>query len=333
MTLAQSQRKNLPRFNALETEEHYQQIQKDVRSTSRKNPELDNMVLRIHVAINTKLPDDTSNIDVFEVVDLVGTRRRNVCPFTVTCLTSQCPTSQQEAIANRNQSTYAKKHDALLEHLTCNKHKAKMYCWKPKQPPFNGAICIEIGSRELSEWATAWDNDAATKFAPPEDPLFWKLLENHSVASRRRAALNNGTSESALSSSSSTVINVFYDGKVQRDADSADGLSSHNCRLRPSSLNSPVKGFRPKDYNGVGLHAFLGWCRDYYEDDEYLDVFEALQEHKIGIDLFKRSLRNSRRTEELLRDLKVDCMIKSGMAQRMLHDFEIWYAAVVNNDL
>ena len=82
MTLAQSQRKNLPRFNALETEEHYQQIQKDVRSTSRKNPELDNMVLRIHVAIDTKLPDDTSDIEVLEVVDLVGTRRRNVCSFT-----------------------------------------------------------------------------------------------------------------------------------------------------------------------------------------------------------------------------------------------------------
>jgi hypothetical protein len=221
----------------------------------------------------------------------------------------------------------------LLEHLTCDKHKAKKYCWKPKHPPFNAAICIEISSRELSLWATAWDNGAATKFAPPEDPAFWKLLENHSAASRRRPALTNGTLESASSSSSSPIINVFYDGK-SGDHDAEESLSSDRRRqLRSSSLtgiSSPVKGFRPKDYNGIGLRAFLGWCREYYEDEEYLDIFESLQANKIGIDLFKRALNSSRRTEELLRDLKADCMIKSGMANRMLHDFNVWYTTVVN---
>jgi len=83
MTLVQSQRKNLPRFNALETEEHYQQIQKVIRSASLKNPDLDNVVLRLNISINTKV--DTSDMEVLEVVGL-ETGRRNVCSF-MNCLT------------------------------------------------------------------------------------------------------------------------------------------------------------------------------------------------------------------------------------------------------
>ena len=45
MTVAKSQGKVLPYFNALENEGHYQEIRKDIRSTSRKNSNLDNMVL------------------------------------------------------------------------------------------------------------------------------------------------------------------------------------------------------------------------------------------------------------------------------------------------
>lgn len=64
MTLAKSQFKNLPRFNDLETEEHYQQLQKDVRTTSRKNSDLDNMILRIHVEIRLNSDDgDTTAVE------------------------------------------------------------------------------------------------------------------------------------------------------------------------------------------------------------------------------------------------------------------------------
>jgi hypothetical protein len=56
-TVAKSQSKNQPIFNALESEMHYQQMQSDIRNTSEKNPTFRNMVMRICVDITT---DDAS---------------------------------------------------------------------------------------------------------------------------------------------------------------------------------------------------------------------------------------------------------------------------------
>lgn len=56
-TVAKSQSKNQPIFNALESEMHYRQMQSDIRDTSDKNPTLRNMVMRICVDVTT---DDAS---------------------------------------------------------------------------------------------------------------------------------------------------------------------------------------------------------------------------------------------------------------------------------
>jgi hypothetical protein len=69
MTVAKSQQKNLPRFNALDTVEHYTTIQRDVRSTARKNPDLHNQTLRIHIEAKERVEgedmeaEDEADID------------------------------------------------------------------------------------------------------------------------------------------------------------------------------------------------------------------------------------------------------------------------------
>jgi hypothetical protein len=50
-TVAKSQSRTQPPFNTLETEEHYQQMQKDIHATAEKNPVFRNMVMRIVVDI------------------------------------------------------------------------------------------------------------------------------------------------------------------------------------------------------------------------------------------------------------------------------------------
>jgi len=54
MTKARSQQKTLPRYTDFDEEEHYQTLQKEVRTTTKKNRELDDMILRFHVDVRVK---------------------------------------------------------------------------------------------------------------------------------------------------------------------------------------------------------------------------------------------------------------------------------------
>lgn len=57
MTRRKAQNINLPKFNAFESEEHYELLQRDIRATARRNPDLDNMVLRFNVDIKLSSND------------------------------------------------------------------------------------------------------------------------------------------------------------------------------------------------------------------------------------------------------------------------------------
>ena len=58
-TVAKSQAKTQPPFNAVDTEQHYQQMQNDIHATAEKNPVFRNMVMRILVDITKEDMDDT----------------------------------------------------------------------------------------------------------------------------------------------------------------------------------------------------------------------------------------------------------------------------------
>ena len=57
--LQTSQAKTQPPFNAVETEQHYQQMQNSIHATAEKNPVFRNMVMCILVDITKEAMDDT----------------------------------------------------------------------------------------------------------------------------------------------------------------------------------------------------------------------------------------------------------------------------------
>jgi hypothetical protein len=61
MSKATSQRKTLPRYSDFLDEEHYESLQKEVRTTSKKNKELDDMVLRFYINVQLKSANGESN--------------------------------------------------------------------------------------------------------------------------------------------------------------------------------------------------------------------------------------------------------------------------------
>ena len=67
MTKAKSQQKTLPRYTDFDEEEQYQALQKEVRTTSKKNRELDDMILRFH--IDVRLRKDRKDKEDDEVED------------------------------------------------------------------------------------------------------------------------------------------------------------------------------------------------------------------------------------------------------------------------
>ena len=66
MTKAKSQQKMLPHYTDFEGEDQYQAPQKAIRTTTKKNPELDDMILRLHVAVRVRKDDEEANEEEHE---------------------------------------------------------------------------------------------------------------------------------------------------------------------------------------------------------------------------------------------------------------------------
>ncbi len=85
MTKSKSQQKTLPQYNDFETEEHYEVLQKELRTTSKRNPELDDMVLRFHIDVKVKRDDaeaDEEGIDEEEPPSPSRASERQVITLT-----------------------------------------------------------------------------------------------------------------------------------------------------------------------------------------------------------------------------------------------------------
>jgi hypothetical protein len=63
-TIARSQAKAQPSFNAVETEEYYQQMQGDIQAIAEKNPIFRNMVICINIDIIREGMDDDTMISI-----------------------------------------------------------------------------------------------------------------------------------------------------------------------------------------------------------------------------------------------------------------------------
>jgi len=76
LTKNKAQAQKIAKFYYLDTQEDYQQLQNDVRSTARKNPHLDNMILRLQVDVSTNSISDVDASIAF--IDLPPSAERVV---------------------------------------------------------------------------------------------------------------------------------------------------------------------------------------------------------------------------------------------------------------
>lgn len=66
MKKAKSQQKTLPQYSDFDGKEHYEVLQKELRTTSKKNPELDEMILRFHIDVKVKGDNEAANEEGIE---------------------------------------------------------------------------------------------------------------------------------------------------------------------------------------------------------------------------------------------------------------------------
>ena len=62
-----------------------------------------------------------------------------------------------------------------------------------------------------------------------------------------------------------------------------------------------------------------------YDDQQYVDSYENLHEQKMGIQFFRAATRSKEKANELIKILKEDCKLPSGMALSLVEDFGMWY--------
>jgi hypothetical protein len=204
-----------------------------------------------------------------------------------------------------------------------------MQCWRPKEPPFHGSICIPLSAFHLDIWTSACMDESATLFSPPAIPEFWKLRDSKKVGSRGVKAA------SATPEPLSTVNNVtisldgsMFDAKSAYDAEVAK-VQAHvqqpSVLKRPSS---PITEYIPKEWIARGLTAFLTYCAHKYDDKDYLGYFILLSRERLGIDIYKAALFDAQKREKL-EDILIDrIFIPAGTVQRWLEDFNEWYTIV-----
>jgi len=192
--------------------------------------------------------------------------------------------------------------------LNCNEHhKQEEWCWKPLEPPFNGKICIPLKVAQVSEWANAIKEKVATKFSPPESETFWRL-KTEAKGSRGVQRGRRNLDEPPSYSRSPVVIQLN-----DRHYTETPRLT---CAL---SFNvSPVRGFTPDQYNTDGLLAYLECLRVVFKDDLFRDIYPILNQHRMGIDIFKSSTVTVESMRGLKDELKQDCGIAIGMARRLV---------------
>lgn len=221
------------------------------------------------------------------------------------------------SIAETKYSLIAKQ---LIKDLLCLKHTNERRCWKPTRPPFRGEICVTLMPSDIELWATSIKNGSATYSQPPNNEHWWRLEAQFEPGSRR-CPRKPPTPEPRQRESTFRI--EIANASAQQHA------TPHARRGRTNSLISsatctPVKGFHPREYNTAGLQAFLKWMSNYYEDQDYEELFSVLQDQKLGIDLFKKALHNSTQASKL--EVKLEkANVKSGMIDRLMTDFENWY--------
>ena len=181
-------------------------------------------------------------------------------------------------------------------------------------------------AHHLDEWVTAWDNNAACLFTPPDSAAFSKLKNDRRPGNRRGKAASS-TPEPAASAPV-TNFNVNIDKTLFNTSKSDSSPVKSSTKTEQQRSVSPITEYPPSEWNGQGLQDFLTHCRDKYHDECYVEAFGILAEERLGIHVYKAALEDKIMREDLMNDLRNSGGIKLGMLKCWLSDFIEWYAKI-----
>jgi len=215
----------------------------------------------------------------------------------------------------------------LLKKLKCRLHGKDSWCWKSMELPFSGKTCIRLGVDPLWKWASAIAKGLATKFIPPDIELFHNLKRGHYKVKGRKGQQNSDDGASPMNFAVYLDTQHVAQWSIRYPSPQTPQCNrSHSLDLKPS----PVRGFSAGEYNTEGLMAYLNWVAENQRDTEYTDLYDTLYRSKIGIDLFKRACGNEKAADRLYHQLTIDCLVKLGMATRLLELFQDWQVSLAN---
>ncbi len=137
----------------------------------------------------------------------------------------------------------------------------------------------------------------------------------------------------------STINNVtvsldgsIFDAKTAYDAEVAKVQAQAHAQSQQSPVlkcsSSPISEYLPREWIAWGLTAFLTYCAQKYEDEDYLGCFTLLSRERLGIDVYKAALFDTQKREKLEEILIDRISIPAGTVQRWLEDFDEWYTIV-----
>jgi hypothetical protein len=174
------------------------------------------------------------------------------------------------------------------------------------------------------EWAEAMHDGITTKFLAPDKETFWN---------RKAKALKSkkGKSEETTSYPPQQPVHIHLNERAYPQTPRPAPVSAFTI--------SPVRGFAPEQYNNDGLLTYLQYLADKLRDPSIMDVYPILSREELGIhpilnqanlgiDLFKSSTTTTDGVKELVKDLKNDCHLTSGMARRLAENFQAWYRSL-----
>jgi hypothetical protein len=207
-----------------------------------------------------------------------------------------------------------------------------MQCWKPREPPFNGKVCLPLDANHLDIWTSAITNPnpSATLFQPPDVEEFWKLKDKYRAGRRggtkfASESLKPDTTNTSESGSPTFQSNVTL--RIDKNAIKEVITSPEKPANSSTRCTSPITEYPPNEWNRAGLEAFLKYCTEKYQDQYYINSYGMLSIERLGIDVYKAAIVDDTLRRDLMEDLKA-LSIKKGMLRRWLTDFEAWYAII-----
>jgi hypothetical protein len=155
-------------------------------------------------------------------------------------------------------------------------------------------------------------NKAATLTCPPRNPEIDAIIYGNRKLKEHQPTTSNNP----------TVVPIYLPpfSEYHRGSSPSPKKRRRRAGEYTDGLNSsPIGTYQSYDYYKAALEAYTSWCANKFGDLEFIEAFQLLQKHKIGVDLIE--------------DIELDvltkiCGISHGTSVRLKKSLAKWKATL-----